>query len=174
MRDWIPIPGSAKARLIDAAIHQFELAGYEAVNVVDLAAKASVTTGALYHHFGSKLGLYLVVREEMEKRIVERMEGAATTAGGRGRPAVRAALLVAFDAAARFTACRILGEPPPVEREDPVETTLRPLLPKRLAAPMSGILTAAWRAALLAVADGTPTAAARASLVYFLESGGDR
>jgi AcrR family transcriptional regulator len=170
VREWIPIPGSAKARLVDAAIHQFETAGYEAVNVVDLAAKASVTTGALYHHFGSKLGLYLVVRDEMEKRIVERMEGAAATAGGRGRPAVRAALLVAFDAAARFTVCRILGEQPPVEREDPVEATLRPLLPKRLA-PAAGMLTAAWRAALLAVADGTPTSAARSSLTFLLDGG---
>jgi len=122
MREWVPVPGSAKARLIEAAIHQFELTGYEAVNVVDLASKASVTTGALYHHFGSKLGLYLTVREDMEKRIVERMEGAAAAAGNRGHPAVRAALLVAFDAAVRFTVSRILGEQPPVERDDPIAT----------------------------------------------------
>ena len=86
MREWVPVPGSAKARLIEAAIHQFELDGYEAVNVVDLAGKASVTTGALYHHFGSKLGLYLTVREDMEKRIVERMEGAAGRRGTEGTP----------------------------------------------------------------------------------------
>jgi AcrR family transcriptional regulator len=169
--EWIPIPGSVKARLIEAAIHQFELAGYEAVNVVDLAAKASVTTGALYHHFDSKLGLYLVVREEMEKRIVERMEGAAAASGGRGRRAVRVALLVAFDAAVRFTVCRILGEQPPVERDDPVAAVLRPMLTKRLA-PAASMLAAAWRAALLAVADGTPASAARASLVYLLDEGG--
>jgi AcrR family transcriptional regulator len=172
MRDWIPVPGSVKARLVEAAIHQFELAGYAAVNVVDLAAKASVTTGALYHHFDSKLGLYLVVREEMEKRIVERMQGAAAAAGGRGRPAVRAALLVAFDAAVRFTVCRILGEPHvDVERDDPVAAVLRPLLTKRLA-PAAGILAAAWRAALLAVAGGTPVATARTSLLYLLDEGG--
>jgi AcrR family transcriptional regulator len=170
MREWVPIPGSAKARLIEAAIHQFELTGYEAVNVVDLASKASVTTGALYHHFGSKLGLYLTVREDMEKRIVERMAGAAAAAGNRGHPAVRAALLVAFDAAARFTVCRILGEQPPVERDDPIATTLRPLLTKHKA-PAADILAAAWRAALLAVATGTSTAAARASLVYVLDPG---
>lgn len=170
VREWIPVPGTAKARLIEAAIHQFEMAGYDAVNVVDLAAKASVTTGALYHHFESKLGLYLLIRRDMEKRIVERMEGAASAAGGRGRVAVRAALLVAFDAAARFEVCRILGEPAPVERTDPVESTLRPLLPKRLSA-AADVLAAAWRAALLAVADGTPTSAARASLRFFLEPG---
>jgi len=168
MREWVPVPGSAKARLIEAAIHQFELTGYEAVNVVDLASKASVTTGALYHHFGSKLGLYLTVREDMEKRIVERMEGAAAAAGNRGHPAVRAALLVAFDAAVRFTVCRILGEQPPVERDDPVATALRPLLTKHKA-PAADILAAAWRAALLAVATGASSTAARASLVYVLD-----
>lgn len=171
MREWVPVPGSAKARLIEAAIHQFELAGYEAVNVVELAGKASVTTGALYHHFGSKLGLYLVVREDMEKRIVERMAGAAAAAGDRGHPAVRAALLVAFDAAVRFTVCRILGEQPPVERDDPVASALRPLL-TRHKAPAADILAAAWRAALLAVASGTSSSAARASLAYVLEPGG--
>ncbi|MGQ0837558.1 TetR/AcrR family transcriptional regulator [Actinokineospora sp.] len=170
MREWVPIPGSAKGRLIEAAIHQFELTGYEAVNVVDLAGKASVTTGALYHHFGSKLGLYLTVREDMEKRIVERMEGAAAAAGNRGQPAVRAALLVAFDAAVRFTVCRILGEPPPVERDDPVATTLRPLLTKHKA-PAADLLAAAWRAALLAVATGASSTATRASLVYVLDPG---
>lgn len=168
MREWVPVPGSAKARLIEAAIHQFELTGYEAVNVVDLASKASITTGALYHHFGSKLGLYLTVREDMEKRIVERMEGAAAAVGSRGHPAVRAALLVAFDAAVRFTVCRILGEQPPVERDDPVAAALRPLLTKHKA-PAADLLAAAWRAALLAVATGASTTAARASLVYVLD-----
>jgi AcrR family transcriptional regulator len=159
---------AADAGACRAAIHQFELGGYESVNVVDLAAKASVTTGALYHHFGSKLGLYLTVREDMERRIVERMEGAAAAVGGQGHPAVRAALLVAFDAAVRFTVCRILGQRPPVERDDPVAATLRPLLAQDKA-PAADILAAAWRAALLAVAEGASSTAARASLVYVLD-----
>jgi hypothetical protein len=81
---------------------------------------------------------------------------------------VRAALLVAFDAAVRFTVCRILGEQPPVERDDPVVTALRPLLTKHKA-PAADILAAAWRAALLAVATGASSTAARASLVYVLD-----
>ncbi len=36
-----------------------------------------VTTGVLYHHFGSKEGLYAVVREELERRVVDRMDGDA-------------------------------------------------------------------------------------------------
>jgi AcrR family transcriptional regulator len=166
MQAWIPIPGTAKARLVEAAIHQFEMAGYDAVNVAELASKAGVTTGALYHHFGSKLGLYAVVRDEMERRIVERMEGAAAAAPGPDAP--RVALLVAFDAAVRFGVCRILAEQVPLEREDPVEAALRPLVPPRLGA-AGAVLAAAWRAALLAVAAGTPAATVRTSLDYVLK-----
>jgi AcrR family transcriptional regulator len=167
MQEWVPVPGTARARLVEAAVHQFETAGYDAVNVTELASKAGVTTGSLYHHFGSKLGLYLVVRNEMERRIVERMEGAAAAAPGPGAP--RVALLVAFDAAVRFGVCRILAEPVPVEHDDPVETTLRSLVPRRRGT-AGVILAAAWRAALLAVAAGTPSATARASLDYVLKA----
>lgn len=167
MREWIPVPGSAKARLVEAAIHQFELAGYEGVNVTDLAAKASVTTGSLYHHFDSKLGLYLVVREEMERRVVDRMAGAAAASTEGGLAAARTALLVAFDAAVRFGVCRILAEPLPVEREDPVETTLKSLLPKRIRAG-GALLAATWRAAMLTTANGLPSTTARTSLAYVL------
>lgn len=164
MREWVPVPGTAKARLVEAAIHHFETAGYDGVNVTELAAKADVTTGSLYHHFESKLGLYLVVREEMERRVVDRMTGAAAAAG---QP-VSAALLVAFDAAVHFGVCRILAEPLPVPRADPIADTLRSLLPKRLrAAP--AIFAAAWRAALRSVADGVPSTTARASLSYLLD-----
>ena len=165
MREWVPVPGTAKARLIEAAVHQFETVGYDAVNVTELAAKADVTTGSLYHHFESKLGLYLVVRDEMERRVVDRMTGAAAAADG---DPVGAALLVAFDAAVHFGVCRILAEPVPVERDDPIAATLRPLLPKRLrAAPV--IFVAAWRAALRSVADGVPSTTARSSLSYLLD-----
>lgn len=164
MREWVPVPGTAKARLVEAAIHHFETAGYDGVNVAELAAKADVTTGSLYHHFESKLGLYLVVRDEMERRVVDRMAGAAAAA----EQPVRAALLVAFDAAVHFGVCRILAEPLPVPRDDPVADSVRALLPKRLrAAP--AIFAAAWRAALLSVADGVPSTTARASLSYLLD-----
>ena len=101
----------------------------------------------------------------MERRIVERMEGAAAAAPGPG--AARAALLVAFDAAVRFGVCRILAEPVPVEAEDPVGTTLRSLVPPHVGA-AGAVLAAAWRAALLTVADGTPSTTARDSLEYLL------
>lgn len=162
MRGWVPVPGSAKARLIEAALDAFERHGYEACAVTDVAAKAGVTTGSLYHHFGSKLGLYALVRGDLEKRVTDRMEGAAASSSA-GMPAVRAALLVAFDAAATFSAWRILGEDHPSEAQDPVASMLAGLL-----SPMPALaavaLAAAWRSLLLAVADGQPIEAARAAL----------
>lgn len=163
VRPSIPVPGSAKARLIEAGLHRFERDGYDAVNVTDLAAKASVTTGALYHHFGSKLGLYGVIRDDFEQRVIDRMHGAAAA----GPAPIRAALLVAFDTAVHFGTCRILAEQPPEPRKDPITELLRDLLQNHLtsAAP---ILAAAWRAALLEVADGTPASTVRPALHLIL------
>ncbi|WP_166354936.1 TetR/AcrR family transcriptional regulator [Phytoactinopolyspora limicola] len=166
MREGIPIPGSAKARLIESTLHHVERVGFEAMSVADVATKAGVTTGSLYHHFGSKLGLYLVVRGDMERRITDRMEGAAASVSADGSTSgVRAALMVAFDAAVRFDACRLLGEPLPAGATDSIEATLRPMLPSTLgdAAP---VLVAALRAALLCVADGSTAESARAGLAF--------
>lgn len=167
MREWVPVPGSAKARLIEAALHHFERSGFEAASVTDIAAKASVTTGSLYHHFGSKLGLYLVVREDLEKRLTDRMEGAAAGAGGAEQPAVRVALLVAFDAAVRFGACRLLGESTPTGQPDRIADTLQGLLSGR-AEVTASVLAAGWRAALRGVADGVPVQPCRAALEFIL------
>jgi len=164
----IPIPGSARARLLEAGIAQFQEHGYEQANVLVIAEVAGVTTGSLYHHFKSKLGLYLVIREEMEKRMTERMEGAAAAVGGTGRSAVQAALEVAFDAAVRFGVTRILAEPRPGDALDPIAASIGHALP-RSAQAAAGMLAAAWRGALLAVADGASPQAARAGLRWVLE-----
>jgi AcrR family transcriptional regulator len=165
MRDGFPMPGSVKAQLIAAAQHQFEQVGFDATTVADVAAKAAVTTGAIYHHFGSKLGLYTTIRDDLEQRITDRIEGAAAALDQPGRTAARVALLVAFDAAVRFGACRLLGEPAPDERPDPISDSLAGLLPARLR-PAAVVLAAAWRAALLEVAHGTPSATMRQALAF--------
>jgi AcrR family transcriptional regulator len=168
MRAWVPVPGSAKARLIEAAVHGFEQHGFERCSVTELAAKAGVTTGSLYHHFGSKAGLYTLVRGDVGNRITDRMAGAAAASGQLGQARVRRSLLVAFDATVRFNACRLLGEPTPAaDPTDPIATMLRSLLPPEQHA-ADTVLAAAWRAALLAVAEGTPAGRARDALAFAL------
>lgn len=165
----VPIPGSSRSRLIEVAIKHFQARGYEGVSVVEMAEEAGVTTGSLYHHFGSKRGLYGAIREEMEKRMTERMEGAAAAVGG-GRPGIKAALEVSFDAAVRFGVTRILAEPHPEGSPDPVVDLLGDLL--TVLVPKSGTasipLAAAWRGALMAVADGTEARSVRAGLSWVL------
>jgi hypothetical protein len=96
------------------------------------------------------------------------MEGAAAAIDQPGRSAARAALLIAFDAAVRFGACRLLGEPAPAERPDPIRDSLEGLLPAR-ARRAAIVYTSAWRAALLEVAHGTPAATMRHALAFVTE-----
>ena len=135
---------------------------FDEVTVGDHAAKAGVTTGALYHHFENKLGLYTFVRRDVERRLLDRMEGAASAVEGRSA-SISAALLVGFDYAVRQDAQRLLGEPPTRTADDPLADLLTALsLPTP--PPIGRILAAAWRAAVLSVADGVPAFQGRHAL----------
>lgn len=46
--------GTARARLLDAAVDRIRAQGYTATTVDDLCATAGVTKGAFFHHFDSK------------------------------------------------------------------------------------------------------------------------
>lgn len=164
MREWIPVSTSPKGRLALIAVGMFGARPFAEVTVGELAAAAGVTTGALYHHFGSKLGLYSFVRADVERRLLDRMEGALAAAGdGTERAAaVPAALLVGFDFAVREGFLHILGAPPAgVERD-----RLAELLDVAAAqtSVLGQVLAAAWRAALAAVAGGADPRQARAAL----------
>ncbi|MGF1647446.1 MAG: TetR/AcrR family transcriptional regulator [Kineosporiaceae bacterium] len=145
MPGWLPTNASARGRLVRAALDMFGASGFDAVNVADLAGAAATTTGPLYHHFGSKLGLYLVVREDVERRVTDRVEGALAAVAD-----VAAALVVAFDHLERTGLLRLVGEPAPAGVEDPVVA----LLTQHVGAPRGSMLAAAWRQGLLETADG--------------------
>lgn len=163
MREWVPVSTSPKGRLALTAVRAFGARPFDEVTVGELAANAGVTTGAIYHHFGSKLGLYLFVRRDVERRLLDRMEGAAGATVG-GSESVKAALLVGFDFAVRQDFLRLLGEPPTGSADDPLVkllTTLSDPAPP----PLGRMISAAWRAALLAVAEGIHADQARRSLI---------
>jgi AcrR family transcriptional regulator len=158
MREWIPTPASPKGRLVLAALEAFGRDGYAAVSVADLARAAETTTGPLYHHFESKLGLYAFVRADVERRVLDRLEGALDAGAD---PAD--ALVAAFDYVARAGFLRMLAEPHPAGGADPVAA----LLTERLVPapePLGAMLAAAWRAALAAAADGAPAEAVRTAI----------
>jgi AcrR family transcriptional regulator len=165
MREWIPVSSSPRGRLVLAAVKEFGTRPFDEVTVTELSAAAEVTTGALYHHFGSKLGLYAFVREDVEQRLLDRMEGAVAASGPESdrSAAVTSALLVGLDFAVREGFLRILGDPPAgTEHDQLAEMLSQSVVP---AAPLLGpMLAAAWRAALAAIAEGAEPEHARASI----------
>ena len=165
MREWIPISTSPKGRLALAAVKQFGEGPFDDVTVGELAAAADVTTGALYHHFGSKLGLYDFVRADVERRLLDRMEGAIAASASLNRSAaVMAALVIGFDFAVREGFLRILGDPPAGTEHDRLADLVSASTAP--ASPVLGrVLAAAWRAALVAVAEGSDPQQARAALL---------
>ncbi|WP_419998100.1 TetR/AcrR family transcriptional regulator [Streptomyces boninensis] len=165
MREWIPVSASPKGRLALAAVREFGARPFDEVTVAELAAAAKVTTGALYHHFGSKLGLYAFVREDVERRLLDRMEGALAARGPESDRSVSitSALLVGLDFAVREDFLRLLGDPPAGTDHD----RLAELLTQTAVPPtplLGTVLAAAWRAALSAIAEGAEPEQARAAI----------
>ena len=61
---------ATRAALLRAGRRQFAEQGYAAAELSRIVADAGVTTGAVYHHFGSKLGLFTAVAEDLEVEIL--------------------------------------------------------------------------------------------------------
>jgi AcrR family transcriptional regulator len=156
VRSWVPVPGSTKALLVQEALAAFGARGYEAVGVTELATSAGVTIGSLYHHFGSKAGLYDVVRTDVERRVLDRMEGAAAVRDTREPGGLAAVLLVGYDYLVGSGFARLLAEPRPDEigGADPSGSSSDPIVvfladtADADEAPIGSLLLAAWRQAL--------------------------
>ncbi|WDL96697.1 TetR/AcrR family transcriptional regulator [Alicyclobacillus sp. ALC3] len=149
-----------------AALDEFSTHGFDGVNVVELTKHIGLTTGVLYHHFGSKTGLYNFVREELERRVVDRMEGAFEALREDDiHQAISKATLVGFDAAVKLNACRIFSETPQVGALDLVAGLFTDICDEQRSG-LGAIVLACWRAALCSVADGLETATAREALEW--------
>src|SRR5581483_3631597 len=61
--------GLTGQRILAAARECFAESGYVAASTHMVAARVGLTTGALYHHFGSKRELYLAVFQEVEEIV---------------------------------------------------------------------------------------------------------
>ena len=68
-----------KAALVAAGRQLFAEHGYAGVSAEEVAAAAGVTTGAVYHQYGSKRGLFLAVFEALEAEVTARVAAAATS-----------------------------------------------------------------------------------------------
>jgi len=68
--------GDTKRRILDIAREMFSVHGYEVATNRDIASAAGITSGALYHYFGSKLDLYLAVHEDVQAGVYESFSNA--------------------------------------------------------------------------------------------------
>jgi AcrR family transcriptional regulator len=58
------------AAIIAAARARFGREGFESTSLDEIASEARVTTGAIYHHFGNKQGLFRRVAEQIEGELL--------------------------------------------------------------------------------------------------------
>lgn len=70
---------ATRALIIETARDVFATKGYSDALLADIVAKAKVTTGAVYHHFGDKKGLFRAVAEGVEAEILLGVATAAAT-----------------------------------------------------------------------------------------------
>ncbi|MGG4167542.1 helix-turn-helix domain-containing protein [Rossellomorea vietnamensis] len=148
MKNWIPVPGSKKETIIRLALEQFKEKGYEGVNIKDLAKEANMTTGVIYHHFGSKAKLYTVIRHDVEQRIIDRMEGAADTVNDPVKK-LETAFLAGLDATLKLNVGRLLCEDNP-HAIDKIEEFVQHLL-KGTVKGLEFIVLSSWRSVLEAI-----------------------
>lgn len=103
---------ATRRALLRSARRLFADPGYSATTVEDVARKARVTTGALYHHFKSKRRLMQAVFEEIESELVGTVAKAASTKRS-PMEQTRAAIGAFLDACGEQTMRRIAFEEAP-------------------------------------------------------------
>ncbi|MDW4572327.1 helix-turn-helix domain-containing protein [Microbacterium sp. M3] len=60
-------------RVLEVARDRFAADGFAAASVDDIARRAGVTRGAVYHHYDGKLGLFVAVAERLQAEIAARV-----------------------------------------------------------------------------------------------------
>ncbi|MFB9433806.1 TetR/AcrR family transcriptional regulator [Streptoalloteichus tenebrarius] len=73
---------STRQALVDSAVELFTERGYAGAALDEVARRARVTKGALYHHFGGKQALFEAAHEAVETDVVARLARAMDGTGG--------------------------------------------------------------------------------------------
>src|SRR5262245_24516709 len=64
---------ATRAAITKAARRLFAKKGYAGTSLNEIVSAASVTTGAVYHHYGDKKGLFRAVVEDLEETMMTRI-----------------------------------------------------------------------------------------------------
>lgn len=112
-RSQVERSATTRAALVRAARELFADQGFAATSRDQIAARAGVTRGALYHHFESKTAVAAAVVSELEHELVDRVVAAAAEGNG-VREELHLGCRAYMDASADPTIARILAEAPAV------------------------------------------------------------
>ena len=112
---------ATRAALLEAARELFAVHGIAATANDDIAARAGVTRGALYHHFESKAAVAAAVIGELDRELV-RGAIAAASRGPSALDRLRRSCRAYIDACAEPAVARILTEAPAVLSVDALRT----------------------------------------------------
>ncbi|GAA4862891.1 TetR/AcrR family transcriptional regulator [Saccharopolyspora rosea] len=72
---------STRQALVDSAVALFTEHGYAGTSLDEIARRARVTKGALYHHFGGKQALFEAAFDAVETNVVARLAGVVSGPG---------------------------------------------------------------------------------------------
>ncbi len=94
--------------ILSAAIDLYSERGFSAVSVDDVAQRAHVTRGAVYHHYSNKLGLFTATVESLQSRVADVIVTTAEASGESPITQLRAGCHAFLDAITAESAARIL------------------------------------------------------------------
>jgi AcrR family transcriptional regulator len=152
---------SGRERLLAAALDLFPRSGFAGTTVDDLVRAAGVTPPVLYHHFGTKAGLYVAAAEHVYHVVLDRYEAVLA-----GEPSFAVAIDRMMHLAVVLRAEQpLLG---PMTLAVVIDTQRDPELAERLNPTIRGFRRFFDRVAASAPPDLRPTPAAQRSLARAL------
>lgn len=94
--------------ILSASIELFTVKGFAAISIDDIAERAGVTRGAVYHHYGNKLGLFTAAAGHLQAKVTQAVVTEAEASGEDAAGQLRAGCHAFIDAITSETAARIL------------------------------------------------------------------
>ncbi|MGG3626620.1 TetR/AcrR family transcriptional regulator [Bacillus gobiensis] len=167
MKEWIPIPGSNKEKILATALQEFSLHGFAQTNITELAKIAQVTTGAIYHHFGSKARLYEIIKKEMEQRILDRME-AVTVLFEEPYNKLNASLKTGLDFVVKKEIYNLFIEMQEEPTENEIYLFLKEVCSSTNTKGLEFILYSSWVAILKSISEGKLTVSEGKNLIEWI------
>lgn len=95
-------------RILQAATRLFGDRGFPDVSLEGIAQEAAVTRGAVYHHYGSKSGLFGAVAASLQAQVSEAVVATADAAGAAPLDQLRAGSHAFLDAITAGHSARVL------------------------------------------------------------------